>query len=282
MYVADEGNHRVQALDLHGHPLYAEGTFGKEPGQFVNPFGVVVHGARVYVVDDNNNRIVLLTRDLRYLSEWSGSGSYHLSYIRAAAIDSAGHVYVTDTGHERITVFDGEGHGLRAFGIPGITPGQFIAPLGLAADPAGGVLVVETYGSRSPIYLFDPSLRYRAQWQRGGGAIIGSHWFGPTTAAVALDGSVWVTDPRNHIVRHLSARGDFLGALGDPAGAREGESVGLSSPDGVALSPSGGVVYVADTTGARIVRFAAAGAPLGTIGAGTLRRPCAVAVSARR
>ena len=268
VYVADEGNHRVQALALDGRPLYAEGTFGKEPGEFVNPFGVAVHGGRVYVVDDNNNRIVALTPTLRYLEEWSGEGRYRLSYIRAAAVSPSGRVYVADTGHERIVAFDPLGRGLLAFGTPGTAPGQLIAPLGVASDASGGALVVETYGSRSPLYLFDSRLRYLAQWQRGGGAIIGSNWFGPTAAAVAPDGSVWVTDPRNGLVRHLSSGGVFLGAL-----------EGLSSPEGVALSNSGGVVYVADTGDSAIMRFGSSGQPLGRLGSVALERPEAVAVA---
>ena len=272
LYVADEGNHRVQALTLQGRPLYAEGTFGKGPGQFVNPFGVAVHRARVYVVDDNNNRIAVLTRRLQPLEAWSGAGTpYELSYIRAIAASPAGRLYVADTGHERIVVFDGAGRGLRAFGTPGITPGQLIAPLAVAADRAGNVLVAETYGSRSPVYLFDraagggaagdsPQLRYRTRFERGGGAIIGSHWFGPTAAAFMHDGSVWLTDPANDIVRHLSAGGAFLGAVGAAAGAAghpggsgstgsgtgagdpssaAAEAENLLHPEGVAGAPSG-------------------------------------------
>jgi tripartite motif-containing protein 71 len=299
VYVADEGNHRVQALDLRGRPLYAEGAFGKGPGQFVNPFGVAVHGARVYVVDDNNNRIVALTRTLRYVGEWSGEGAYRLSYIRAAATDAAGRIYVADTGHERVVAFDAAGRGLLAFGTPGTSPGQLIAPLGVTADAAGGVFVVETYGSRSPIYRFDSSLRYQTQWQRGGGAIVGSHWFGPTAAAVAPDGSLWVTDPRNDIVRHLSSGGAFLGALGSPASGASGEPiaarsaptggagsgsdgaspVALLEPNGVALSASGGVVYVADTGAGRILRFNSSYQPLGRLGSVALDRPVALAVA---
>ncbi len=270
VYVADEGNHRIQALSLQGRPLYTEGTFGKEPGEFVNPFGVTVHGGRVYAVDDNNNRIVVLSRALRYLEEWSGEGSFQLSYIRAAAVSPLGHVYVADTGNERVLAFTPTGQGLLSFGTPGITPGQLIAPLGVAADRAGNAFVVETYGSRSPIYQFGASLRYRGEWQRGGGAIIGSHWFGPTAAAVAPDGSLWVTDPRNGIVRHLSSAGGYLGALS-----------GLSTPEGVALSPSGSVVYVTDTdtdTGA-VMRFSSSGHPLGRLGSVALRMPVAVAVA---
>jgi tripartite motif-containing protein 71 len=254
VYVADEGNHRVQALALDGRPLHAEGTFGKGPGQFVNPFGVAVHSGRVYVVDDNNNRIAVLTPDLRYLEAWNGAGTPEaLSYIRAAATDPAGRLYVADTGHERIVVFAGHGRGLRAFGTPGTAPGQLIAPLAVAADPAGRVLVAETYGSRSPIYLFDPSLRYRTQWQRGGGAIIGTHWFGPTALAPTPDGSVWVADPRNDIVRHLGPHGEFLGAVGAAAGSAAsagsgstgadtsggGEAVGSASAGGASSGESG-------------------------------------------
>ncbi len=304
VYVADEGNHRIQALSLQGRPLYAEGTFGKEPGEFVNPFGVAVDGARVYAVDDNNNRIVVLTRTLHYVEEWSGEGSFQLSYIRAAAVSPSGHVYVADTGDERVVAFTPTGQGLLAFGTPGISPGQLIAPLGVAAD-GDGAFVVETYGSRSPIYQFGASLRVRGEWQRGGGAIVGSHWFGPTAAVVAPDGSLWVTDPRNGLVRHLSSAGDYLGALGDPSPAPSGEPVASSGapsgaggvgrggeggsssgalnalfePLGVALSPSGEVVYVADTGAGRILRFSSSYQPLGRLGSVALDRPVAVAVA---
>ncbi|HEY2767452.1 MAG TPA: NHL repeat-containing protein [Solirubrobacteraceae bacterium] len=269
VYVADEGNHRVQALDLQGRPLYVEGTFGKGPGQFVNPFGVVAHGARVYVVDDNNNRIAVLTRALHPLGEWSGEGRYHLSYIRAAAVDSAGHVYVADTGNEQIVAFDGSGRGLRMFGTPGITPGQLIAPLAVASDRSGGVLVAETFGSRSPVYLFDSQLRYRTVWERGGGAIIGSHWFGPSSAAFAADGSAWIADPRNDTVRHLDADGHFLGSVGP---------TGLLEPEGVAIAPSG-ELDVANTGRGEVARFSPDGHPLGALGVGLLRHPVAVAVA---
>jgi tripartite motif-containing protein 71 len=268
VYVADEGNHRIQAFTLAGRSLYAQGTFGKAPGQFVNPFGVTVARGRVYAVDDNNNRIVVLTPALRYLEEWAGEGAFHLSYIRAAAASPAGRIYVADTGHERVVAFTAGGRGLLAFGTPGTAPGQLIAPLGVATTRAGGAFVVETYGSRSPIYRFDAALRYRGEWQRGGGAIVGSHWFGPTAAAVAPDGSLWVTDPRNGVVRHLSADGAYLGAL-----------TGLSLPYGVAVAPSGEAIYVADAGAGSVMRFSAAGQALGRLGSTAFGRPLAVAAA---
>ena len=217
VYVADEGNHRVQALALDGRPLYAEGSFGKGPGQFVNPFGVTVHGGRVYVVDDNNNRIVVLTRRC---ASWKSGAARGLPTSSPTSAPPR----PTPPGGctSRTPATNGSwsstprAAACSPSGPPASPPGSSIAPLGLATDAAGDVLAVETYGSRSPIYLFDSRLRYRTQWQRGGGAIIGSHWFGPTAAAVAADGTVWVTDPRNDLVRHLGSSGSFLGALGVP------------------------------------------------------------------
>jgi tripartite motif-containing protein 71 len=259
VYVADEGNHRVQALTLEGRPLYEEGTFGKGPGEFANPFGVAVAGAKVYVVDDNNNRIAVLTRTLRPLGAFDGEGTpYALSYIRAAAVGPDGDLYVAATAAGRIVVFDGSGRPLRAFGVPGTASGQFVAPLGVAVDGAGDVVVAETYGSRSPVWLLDRSHRPRTEIQRGGDAIIGSRWFGPTAAAVGGDGSLWLTDPGNHIVRRLAPSGYFLGALGDPSGVPSSAG-GLIDPAGVAVGrapgAAGEVVYVADPAGHRVVRF---------------------------
>ena len=310
VYVADEGNHRVQALSLAGRPLYAEGSFGTGPGQFVNPFGVAVHGGRVYVVDDNNNRLVVLTRDLRFVEEWSGVGRFHLSYIRASAVDPAGRVFVADTGHERGVAFDPFGRGLFAFGFPGTAPGQFVAPLGVAADDAGGSLRgrdLRQPQPHLPLRLL-PALSLRVAAGRG------RHHRQPLVRPDCRrrrtpDGSVWVTDPRNGLVRHLSSGGAFLGALGVPAApgsptasavagayasgngggsatadGERGASGGVGGADalleplGVALSPSGAVVYVADTGAGRVVRFTSSGAPLGVFGSVAFERPVALAV----
>ncbi|HEV2999061.1 MAG TPA: hypothetical protein VGX16_08125, partial [Solirubrobacteraceae bacterium] len=295
LYVADDGDHRIVELDPRGRLLGAFGRFGRGPGGFADAFDVALHGSALYVADDNNNRVVKLTRDLHYLGAWRGAGHARLSYLRALATDARGEVYVADTSHGRIEVFDPEGRPLRVWGVAGTAPGQFVAPLGLAADPAGDLLVVETYGSRSPIYRFTPALAYSATWRRGGGAVIGRHWFSPTSAAAAPDGSLWVTDVRNGLVRHLSPAGAFIAALGAPGGAGGGSGDGaggsppsgtaartgygglLAAPEGVAVARSG-EVYVADAARGLVARFAPDGRPLGTLGAGVLRRPVALAV----
>ena len=126
-------------------------------------------------------------------------------FERALAVDGAGRVYVADASRDRIDVFDAGGLELRSWGTPGTAPGQLVTPLDVASGPGGELLVIETFGPRSPIYLFSPRLTLTATWLRGGDVVLGRHWFSPNAAAFAPDGTVWVIDRGNDLIRHLGA-----------------------------------------------------------------------------
>ncbi len=276
IYVADQGNRMVELLSPAGRLLAREGGFGRGPGQFADPYGVAVDGAGdVFVADDNNNRIVKLDPTLHYTTSWTGDGDATLSYIRAVVADAAGHIYVADTGDNRVEVFDSSGTPLRSFGVgTGATPTWLTAPQGVAADRQGAVFVVGQFGSRSPIFRYSRTLHALPAWI-GGGKILGHHFFAPTAAAVAPDGSVWVTDSNNGLIRHLSASGGFLGAITGAPGATPAT---LRDPRGVAVDGAGDV-YVADTGDARVVKLSPSGRVLAVWGpALDLHAPLALAV----
>jgi DNA-binding beta-propeller fold protein YncE len=287
VYVTDEGSDRVQELDSRGAFIAQTGRLPATPHTFTNPFDVAVRAGSVYVVDDNNGRIVKLTRRLQYRGVLIGGGAYRLSkYVRAVAIDRKGRIYVADTGHDRIEVFAAGGSPLRSWGTSGAASGQFVAPLAVATAPTGRLLVVETQGSRSPMYLFSPRLAYEATWLRGGEVILGRHWFSPCAAAFAPDGTVWVVDRSNDLIRHLSATGAFIGVLEGkaPPGASAARPSGFAEPCGVAVDARGDVL-VADTGHDRIQSFSPDGSLLASWrraggGGRGFRRPLAVAVGA--
>jgi DNA-binding beta-propeller fold protein YncE len=240
--------------------------------QFVRrsvPFDVAVHGGLVYVADDNYGAIVKLTRDLRFVGSFSGSGGEHLSrFVRAVATDAAGRVYVTDASANRVVVFDPSGTPRRSWGASGTAPGQFLAPVDVAAGPGGELLVAEPLrgtGEIIPLYPAGRPLSYTAQvaykslWSSGGGVRLGARLFSPTAVVFAPDGSVWVADRNNKVLRHLSAGGHYLGAVGAPVGAG---AASLSEPHGLAVD-SRGKVIVADTGASRVYKLALDGRTLG-------------------
>jgi sugar lactone lactonase YvrE len=300
LYVADDGNDRVQELTGDGRFVAEARVFKATPSAFQNPWGVAVHGGSVYVVDDNHGRIVRFDRRLRFAGSFTGSGPYRLTdFLRAAATDAAGDVYVADSSADRVDVFTATGRPLRGWGSSGIAPGQFVAPVDVAAGPGGRLLVAEAFREIVPLYPAGAPFSYRAEilydspWSSGGGVTLGSRFFSPTGLAFAPDGTVWVTDRNNDVLRHLSASGHFLAAVGGTVAARPAarKSPQLTEPHGVAVDP-GGAVVVADTGADRIKRLAADGgllaawsSPTGGLrggagseaGAGRFRRPLAVA-----
>jgi tripartite motif-containing protein 71 len=290
LYIADDGNDRVEEVTLSGRFVAQAGLFAIAPGKFELPprsvipggflrnsqgqlvrtsvpFDVAVYGGRVYVADDNYGAIVEFTRELRLVGSFSGSGPYELTkFVRAVAIDSVGRVYVADASAGRVIAFDSSGNPLRRWGVTGSTPGQLLAPVDVAIAGGGVVLVAEPFrntGEIVPLYPSDGSRAYRAvvpfesPWSSGGGVMLGTRLFSPSALALSRDGSVWVADRNNGILRHLSPTGSFLGAIGAIAGISP-RTVNFDEPDGVTIDSTGDVI-VADAGENRVYKFAADG-----------------------
>ncbi len=273
LYVADNGNDRVQELSLQGRFVAQASTFAATPDSFQNPYDVAVSGDSVYVVDDNHGRIVRFTRELGFAGAFGGEGSYELTkFIRAVATDSAGRVYVADASADDVEVFTSAGAGLHRWGRSGIEPGQFVAPVDVAAGVGGELLVAEAYREIVPLRRVGSTLSYRAHivydspWSSGGGVTLGAHFFSPTGLAFASDGSVWVSDRNNDLLRHLNPAGRLIGATGGEvaAEARAGirvEPANIVEPHGVAIDNAGDLI-VADTGSNEVDELTADGRPL--------------------
>lgn len=292
LYVADAGNNRIAVFHTDGPYAREAGRLGSGDGQFTGPFDVAVGAdGAVYVADDNNHRVVELTRHLHFVANLPltplqdrseglhpNFGGEEVSYPRAVAVARNGTVYVADAAANHIAVFNAAGEPLGTWGSSGRAYGQFILPQGVAATPAGGALVADTIGGR--VELFDRRLGY-VRTLYGSTAIVGRHLFKPVAVAVAPDRTLWVVDQENDLLRHLTMKDELVGTVGGEDASQPGH---LQDPGGVAVGEDG-EIYVADTGEDLIKRYSPAGALLGVWGGpgsteGRFYEPEALAVDA--
>ena len=164
-----------------------------------------------------------------------GSGKGQFENPRGIAIDSAGNIFVADTGNGRVQKFSPNG----AF-VTSIR--QFEAPNGIAIDRAGNIYVAEI-GSKHRVQKLGPDGTFVAAWAPA--------LYGPRRIAIGPDNSIYVVDSgRNRIVK-LGPDGQVLASWGSE-GSGDGQFRALSS---VAVDPTTNKVYVADPVNSRIQVF---------------------------
>ncbi len=161
---------------------------------------------------------------------------------RGIAIDSAGNIFVADTGNGRVEKFSPTGTFLSIIGAKGSGHGQLADPNGIAIDRSGNIYVAEI-GSKHCVQKLGPDGTFIAEWAPG--------LYGPRKIAIGPDDSIYVVDSgRNRIVK-FSPDGQVLASWGSE-GSGDGQFVGLSS---VAVDPTTDRVYVADPINKRIQVF---------------------------
>ena len=77
-----------------------------------------------------------------------GPRAQRLRLPTALAVAPDGEVYVADSAHNRIAVFDADGRFVAAWGGPGNAPGGFEDPSGIAVGPHGHVFVSDRGNDR--------------------------------------------------------------------------------------------------------------------------------------
>ncbi len=270
LVIADDHNHRLVVTDFGGRVMRTVGSGrGARGNQFSFPFGVAIDPrGRVFVADDINQRVVRFGPKpaYRYKARWGhyGTGPGQLAYPRAIASDASGALYVTNTGNDRIDVFDRTGKLLRSFGASGRGPGQFNAPLGVGADRNGYRAVADSINGR--IELLNPDGSVASSW--------GSPAPGPTILRRPIDvafdtaGDAYVLDERRARII-VFARGTGLPVRSI---ASQGSGPGqLLDPMAIAIDDNG-IITVADTGNRRVARFTTSGVYLGAwTGAGKPR-----------
>jgi ABC-type amino acid transport substrate-binding protein len=287
VYVADSGNDQVRILGNDGS---SRTITGKEFGlPLKHPTGLAVDRVgRLYIADTGNHRV--LEFNAYYLSVVAGTGqpgfsgddsaaaSAQLDSPEAVAVDTAGNVYIADTGNNRVRVVDGRTGLITTVAGGGETDpftGDYLGlyrltirlhqPAGVAVNTAGDLLVADTGAhaiyelTRSAQGSFGPVRKLAGNGARGfagdGGRATAARISEPRGLSIDRQGDLVFADSGNNRIRRINrgaietiAGSGVLGLGGDRGPA---PSAGLAFPAAVA-SDSNGSLYVADTGNARI------------------------------
>jgi sugar lactone lactonase YvrE len=140
---------------------------------------------------------------------------------------SGGALYVADTGNKRIVRFDAEGKVAGQWGGAGNAPGQFVEPVGLAADAAGKIYVADTGNHR--IQVFERDGAFLRQFPVYGW----KDFYTEPYIAIGPSESVFATDSWKSRIAQYDAQGNLRKAF---------SAVGMKSPTGIVLDPFGRLV----------------------------------------
>lgn len=183
----------------------------------------------------------------------AGPASGQLSSPRNMAVGPNQHIYVLDSGNNRVQVFDQSGQPLTTWGSFGEGQGQFNEPWGIAVDESF-VYVADTWNHRIQKFTLDGefvnSFGFSGSPSEDGLDEGLGLFFGPRSIVLLDDNRLAVTDTGNHRVQILTRDGEALQQIGG-----FGNLLGLmNEPVGLGSGPNGSI-YLTDTWNSRVQQF---------------------------
>lgn len=311
--VADTGEHLVRVVDPTTHVITTLagdglGGFGGDQAAataaaLTKPWGLSVDGqGRVLISDSGNQRVRVLDRNLNALTTVAGNGGtgFHgedgglatqatLTLPSSAVADANGNIYVADQWNNRIRRVDAATHVITTVagaGASGLGDGgdAFMAqlewPNTLVLD--GNELIFTDAGhervraidlAASPPVI--TTIAGSGAFGYTDGPAASATFAEPSGLALAPDGSLYVADTYNHVIRRISpdrqqvATFAGTGVQGFAGDGGQAALAQLDTPYGVAIDALTGEVLIADTLNHRLRAVSGAGVIRTIAGTGT-------------
>ncbi len=169
-------------------------------------------------------------------------GSITLSSPYGIAVDSAGDVFIADTGNSQIVKVNAQGVA-SVLTISGLSP-ALVAPAGITVDGSGNLYIADISANR--VVKISPS---------GAGSVISTGSVvlsSPQGVALDQAGDIFIADTFNNRIVEVSSGGSAAALTINVSPSQ----ASLSSPTGLAVDVSGNL-YIVDSGNSRIVTVAA-------------------------
>lgn len=287
VYVADTAAHVIRRIGTDGIvTTFAglPGSFGIDDGtgdgaRFYSPSGVAVDAAgNLYVADTMNSTIRKIT-PARVVTTFAGSGrsrgsadgtgtAARFDQPFGIAVDGNGNIYVSDASSNTLRKITSAGVVTTLAGRAGSsgstdgsgTAARFTVPYGVAVDSSGSVYVVDHGNHTIRKVTADGTVTTlagragHAAATDGTGASAAFKY--PSGVAVGRDGTVYVADTDNQVIRAITSGGEVttIGGSANGTGSTDGSGANARflNPKGISISADGRL-YIADL-GNRTIR----------------------------
>ncbi len=290
LFIADFGNSRVREVNQGDIATVAGG--GSSVGdkgsttnglainaQLFFPNGIAPDSTGdLFIADVDNGRVRKVSN--AEITTVAGTGtigfggdnglaiSAQLQGPASVAMDSAGNLYIADSGNNRIRkVSNGVITTLAGNGTPGFSgdngpaaAAQLHGPSGVAVDATGNVYIADDFNARVRMVSGGVITTVAGNGTPGfsgdNGPAIGAQLSGPNSVALDAAGNLYIADSLNNRIREVSGgvittvAGGGSFSLGDNGPATKAQ---LSLPAGVAVDATGNL-YIADSANERLRR----------------------------
>ena len=157
IFVADTYTHDIKVFDDDGRLVKVIGRHGEGAGEFNFPTFLAFARGELYVTDTMNSRIqVFADGGDRWRSSFGSRGLFVGNLVRpkGVAVDSDGNIYVVESYHDHLLVFNRDGNFLMAIGGLGQETGRFYLPAGAWVDSRNRVFVADMFNGRVVVFQY--------------------------------------------------------------------------------------------------------------------------------
>jgi len=318
LYIADQFNNAVRMVTgangnistiagVDGIPGFTDDNMKAITAELASPTGVAVDSSgNVYIADTLNNAIRKVTASTGIISTVAGdeqagyggdgSGALSAALFKPSSVvfDSAGNMYIADSGNNIIRKVTASTGNISTYAGDFNTPGYrgdggsatkvgvgLNDPVAVAMDAAGNLYIADTNNhairkvTASSGIITTLAGNGTSGFSGDGRSALLAQLFAPKGVAVDAAGNVYISDTLNNRIRVVAPNGIINTVVGTGAAAYTGDgglaaAATLNHPAGLSLD-SAGNLYIADNGNNVIRQYAppsAAGGSLPAIGSG--------------